>query len=210
MLEAKRKHHRAWTPEMDDRLRKIYNYRPMASIVASINEVSAVPRTRRSILMRAAKLGIGDRIPKGYVTLIEAHPRMCGDHYGASVAIVRAAKRDGVLKQMHYRRGRPYIAPEEWVEQYVQQRLEVKVDEDLAYVKATWWRTRRFAAELGISPQHACARLLHTRGWLSNRAKGARWVKLHGEAGQPIYWHPDDAQAILRDWRHRRAFKQAA
>ena len=188
---------RRWTPEEDAYLTRAYGRAHPNTMSKRLN------RTPKAIQMRALKLALGDRVPHGYSLLIWAHTRPAGKHWGASQSIIKAAKRDGVLRQATHLRGRPYIAPTKWIDAWIDHRYTAPVDTQLEEILATWVRTRTLATWLGIPPAHAANRLLHTRGWLQRNTRTCRRYHALTLPGQPLYWHPTDAKNLVERY-HRR------
>jgi len=186
---------RRWTPAEDAYLRRTYGRYPVITIANKLTRGTSAVRNR------AQRLGIQDRIPRGYTPLAWAHTRPCGPHWGASHAIIKAAKRDGVLRQAPFTRGRPYIAPTTWIEAWLENRHTAPVDLTTEHVIRYWIRTRDLAADLGIPHTHAAQKLLHQRGRLRRLAKHARRTQIKGLPGQPLFWHPTDAKRLAQTWR---------
>jgi hypothetical protein len=186
---------RRWAPAEDAYLRRTYGRYPIRTLTRKLK------RTTSAVRNRAQRIGIQDRHPPGYSPLAWAHTRPCGNHWGASHAIIKAAKRAGVLRQANHVRGRPYIAPTTWIEQWLEDRHTAPVDATTEHVMQYWIRTRDLAEMLGIRASHAASKLIHMRGRLRKLAKHARRTQIKGLPGQPLYWHPTDAKRLAHEWR---------
>lgn len=209
MIQSTRDHPLRYTEAENDVLRRLYGRHPPKRVQALMAERSGILRALGSIRSQARRLGVnGDRIPQGYVRLVEAHDQWHGTHYSSSRAIVRAARRDGVLRKAHHVTHRPLIAPRKWVDAWLADHYRVEATDPTArdVDVMDWIPTPEVARRLGTDPMYTADRLLNTQGRLRDLAKGARTARLMHRQGRPRVWHPDDVDRIVREYHaHRRA-----
>lgn len=89
-----------------------------------------------------------DPIPEGYVALTSVHPSWDSEAAGASVAALRRAREDGVLRTVS-KRGRIHVVPEEWADAYLEE-LSQKLDVERE-CRPTWLTTEQAARLFGVS-----------------------------------------------------------
>jgi hypothetical protein len=186
---------RRWTPDDLAYLHRTYGRYPISTLATRLH------RTPKAIQIKANTIGLSDRLPPGHSPLAWAERRRCGNHWGATTAIIRAAKRDGVLRRAHHAQARPYIAPNAWIEEYLEQRYATPPDETQDTITRTWVPTAHLADQLGIPRARAADRLTNQRGRLKRLARFTRRVQVRTQAGQPLYWHPTDARDLVNAWR---------
>jgi hypothetical protein len=190
-----------WTPTQLEYLQRMYKRQPINTTVDGVNQ-RGPHKTRHAIEAQAYKRGLtGAHLPRGYTILAEAHYRQ-GANPQASETILRAAKRDGVLRRHHMYPGSPWIAPTEWVEQWLEQRYAHK--QEFEHVTRTWVRTRVIAEALGIRPGDIGNRRAANTP-LGRDLRQCRTQRVTFEPGQPNYWHPQDVQWLLARHGVRRA-----
>jgi hypothetical protein len=197
-----RAHPIRYTEVERDIIRRMYNRHPPDAVQRAILRATGVLRATGSIRSEAQRLGVnGDRIPHGYVRLVDAHDQFHGTHYSSSRAIVRAARADGVLRKAHHVTHRPLIAPKAWVDAWLAQHYSVPTPDGTPEADVIdWLPTPEVARRLGTDPMHTADRLLRTPGRLRTLAKGARHTRLKHRRGAPRVWHPDDVDRIVAAW----------
>lgn len=184
-----------WTPEQLATIKRHWNRQTPERILALVNKRGPT-RTLRAMHVKANKLQLGDRDPPRTARLVEVHARACGTHYGASPTVIRDAKRDGVLTQLHHVRGRPYIVPQWWADQYLDRLLN---DSDTVNDSTDWYTSTELANALGMTNKRLNSiKHYNHRDPLGIALQSARTRRAMHECGRPVYWHPEDAQAIIR------------
>jgi len=184
-----------WTQAQLNTLRRHWNRQPTHRILQLINKRGPT-RTARAMHVKAQKLTLGDRDPPRTARLVDVHARACGTHYGASPTVLRDAKRDGVLKQLHHTRGRPYIVPQWWADAYLERLLN---DSNTVNDSTSWYTTTELATALGVTNRRLNSiKHYNHRDPLGIALQSARTRRVQHETGRPVYWHPEDAQAIIR------------
>lgn len=191
---------RAWTPEETQRLRLLYGRHPTKTIQRSLKHLTGHERTLKAICIKATTLRLKPDIPRGYTRLVDVHDKNNRQQRAASDTIKRAAQRDGVLKYANHVHSHPAIAPTWWINQWVEEHYRITLPAQDTTEEATseWVPTRWIADRLGIPRAHAADTLLRRRGKISRLARGARYIRLNHKRHRPLYWHPDDARAIVK------------
>ena len=187
-----------WTPEQDQYLKAWYGRKPFATVQRGINKRGPA-RTITAMHVHARNMGFnGQRIPAGYAALAEALPRYCGTR--AKTRLVRAAERAGVAKRLQHQRGKPVIAPEEWIDNWLRENTSDTTRD--RYYQTHWLSSKEFAARIGIRSNSPASAITQTLKRL-NELEGVRRVRLLSRPAHPIYWHPEDAQRIMLLRRER-------
>ena len=191
-----------WTPEQNDALKRWYNRKPLTWIQSVLNTKGA-PRTIQAIKLQAQKRGIADTLPRGYGRLVDAHHKRCGRSPGATHAIIQAAKKDGVHKQLKHMRGRPHIAPNAWIDQYLNNLLE---EREKAHSISGWWSTQELAQALGVAPYALTdASNGKVKGSFARDVRACRREKLMNTVGRPLRWEPEACERLVARYGRRRA-----
>jgi len=191
----------AWTPDQVTALRRWYNRKPLTWIQKVINQ-KGPPRSIAAIKCHAQKHGFADVLPPGYGRLVDAHHKREGPLAGATRAIIEAAKRDGVHKQLRHMRGRPHIAPNTWIDAYQANLIHQR---DLEHDTRHWWTTTMLADALAIPKQHIIdAATRKIRGSFARDLTACRRERLLNTTGRPWRWHPTDCEALVTKHGRRR------
>lgn len=193
----------AWTPDQLTALRRWYNRKPLPWIQKVLSQ-KGPPRNIPAIKLQAQKHGLADVLPPGYGRLVDAHHKRMGANQGATRAIINAAKRDGVHKQLKHMRGRPHIAPNTWIDAYQAALIQQR---DLEHDTRDWWTTTMLADALGVRRHHITdAIAAGVRGTFARDVRACRRARLTNTTGRPWRWHPTDCEALVaKHGRRRRA-----
>ena len=190
-----------WTPQQHDALKRWYNRKPLTWIQRMLSR-KGPPRTTQAIKLQAQKRGYADTLPPGYGRLVDAHHKREGSFAGAARAIVQAAKKDGVHKQLPHFRGRPHIAPTAWIDAYQTNLIR---DRDLEHDTRHWWSTTTLADVIGV-PRHHLTDALNRpiKGTFARDVRACRRERLMHARGRPLRWHPSDCRALAEKHSRRR------
>lgn len=206
-----------WSEDEVSLLRKFYRLRGVAYVHKKFIE-RGFDRTRIAIRMKANSLGVYQDYANGdkLVPLIDAYPKAHGSHQRAHPRIIEAARRDGVLSRAEHVPKKPYLAPREWVDKFMQQ---VGVENrERETVLGTWLTTAQAAKAFGVpikslatmnSPNRtdkgylvACVKRVERRLLCVNRDTNYTMA---------LYWHPEQVRVAARRyqaWRSRSAWHQ--
>lgn len=160
------------------------------------------------------KLAFAPEVKDKLVPLVEAHPNIRGNNerFQASKSIVRAAEEDGVLVRS---RTYPhtYMAPEKWVEKYVDEYSE-RLEED-RLVERTWLSSRQVADLFGVSYSSfhtlsaaSCTKKYSIHTHLERIPNRTVNSNTYGAKARGRYWKPEEATREAHAYRTRKRNKK--
>ena len=173
-----------------------YGTLPIATIQERLYARSGILRNHKAIELKASRLMLSHTVAKGYVRLAWAHPH--GSK--ASKRIIKAAIAAGVARRQGGSSGNPWIAPEEWVDDFIRKNTEAKNDDATQEILSTWMRTSEVAMMFGLPKNQASCTMIQNRTRLSKIMRDVRRQRIMNIVGQPWYWHPGDVQQAKIKW----------